>query len=91
MQKSIILELVNNGTGHKNKPELYNNEKYFKSSIRFYNIIDEFIKDLSEDEKQKALDKIFDALGDIEGAAADESFKKGFKLGLMLAAQNFLG
>ena len=90
MQKSIILELVNKGTNHKNKTELHNSEKYFKSSIRFYNIIDGFIKDLSEDEKRKALDKIFDVLGDIEDAAADESFKKGFKLGLTLGAQNFL-
>ena len=90
MKNSIILELVNKGASHKSESEGYNNEKYFKSSMRFYNIIDELCKDLSEDKKQKALDKIFDALGDIEGVAADESFKKGFKLGLTLGAQNFL-
>ena len=90
MQKSIILELVNNGTSYADRSELVNSEKYFKSSIRFYNAIEELCKNLTDDEKQKALDKIMDALGDIESAVTDEYFKKGFKLGLTLGAQNFL-
>lgn len=90
MKNSIILELVNSGTCFTDKAELFNNEEYFKSSLRFYSIIDEFCKNLSEDEKREALDKLIDALGDIESVATDEYFKKGFKLGLTLGAQNFL-
>lgn len=90
MQKSMILELVNNGTRYADKAELFNNEKYFESSRQFYNIVDKICKDLSEDEKQEAVDEILDALGDIESIATDEYFKKGFKLGLIIGAQNFL-
>ena len=90
MQKSIILELVNNGTDFKDRQELFENKEYWQSNTDFNIIIDELCEDLSDDEREKTLEKIFNVLGALEGVVADEYFKKGFKLGLMLAAQNFL-
>ena len=90
MQKSMILELIKNGANYADRQQLFGIKEYWESSTDFNIIIDELCKDLSDDEKRKTLSKIFDALAGMEIVATDEFFKKGFKLGLKLGAQNLL-
>lgn len=90
MQKSIILELVDNWANYTDRSELFEIEEYWKGSNDFNIIIDELCKDLSDEERQKILGKIFEAMGSMERVAIERYFEKGFKLGLTLGVQNVL-
>lgn len=90
MKKSMILELVLNGGFNGEDIKLESNEEYRKNSDELYKICEELCKDMPEEEKRDILNKIFYAQCGAESVAAEEHFKKGFKLGLIIGAQNFL-
>ena len=79
----MILELAFGDESYTEKIKLENNEE-------LYGLCEELCKDMPEGEKRKVIDKIFFAQCGAESIAADEHFKAGFKLGLILGAQNFL-
>lgn len=90
MKKSIILELAFGDESYAEKIKLETNEEYNKNNEELYGLCEELCKDMPEEEKRKVIDKIFFAQCGAESIAADEHFKAGFKLGLILGAQNFL-
>lgn len=90
MDKSIILDLVFDGRCYGDKICLFENNEYSKNNHELFGICEKLCKDLPNEEKHKILNDISDALCAMEGIAADEYFKAGFKLGLKLGAQNFL-
>lgn len=86
----MILELADNGTCYTDKIKLFDNAEYRKNSDDIDKICGELCKDLPDKEKHKILCDISEAICAMERIAADEFFKEGFKLGLILGAQNFL-
>lgn len=90
MENSIILKLVFDGDTYGDKIKINENKDYIKSQQDFDKMIEKLCKDLPEKEKQQLLWDLGMAQGGLEAATADEYFKQGFKLGLTLAAQNFL-
>ena len=90
MEKSIILDLVFDGRCYGDNIVPARNEEYRKNSDEFEKILGKLLKDLPEEEKKKIEWDLSVAHSGMASVAADEFFKAGFKLGLKLAAQNFL-
>lgn len=90
MEKSMILELATNATCYTDKINIFDNEEYTKCSAQVDEMLEEFCKGMTEEEKRTALKNFYAAQGGLEAVTADEYFKEGFKLGLILGAQNFL-
>ncbi len=90
MNKSMILELAHNAYYCSEKLRLNNNKEYQKNYSALFEIFEELCKDMPDEEKREISNKIFDAHCGAEVIAADENFKEGFKLGLIIGAQNFL-
>lgn len=90
MNISKILELAASEESYMEKISLAENAEYKKRLKEVRNILEKFCKNLTEEEKDEALWKFETARGGLEAITADEYFKQGFKLGLILAAQNFL-
>ena len=90
MHKSLILELINNGKHCADRTIHLDNKKYIEYNSALFALIGTLCEDLSEEKTDETIEKICDVLGNMEGVVADEYFKHGFRLGLMLAAQNFL-
>ncbi|MDE6356242.1 MAG: hypothetical protein K2L67_03265 [Clostridia bacterium] len=53
-------------------------------------MFEKFCGEMTEKEKDEIMWRFATAQGEVEAIIADEYFKQGFKLGLILAAQNFL-
>lgn len=90
MNKSIILDLVFDGRAYGDNITMKHNEDYCKCNDDFYKMIEELCKDMPEEQKQKLLFDLSMAQSGLEANTADEYFKQGFKLGLIIAAQNLL-
>lgn len=91
MDKSMILDLAFDGTCYRDGIKIVENEEYKKRNEEYYNIIENLCKHLPEEEKKKIDWDLFLALGGIESIIEEVFFKEGFKLGLIIGAQNFLG
>ncbi|MDE6504634.1 MAG: hypothetical protein K2L42_02055 [Clostridia bacterium] len=90
MDKSIILELTASGKCYFDDITMADNEAYNKCRDETNAMLENFCKDMGKEEKFETMCKFELAQGGLEAATADEYFKQGFKLGLMLGAQNFL-
>ena len=90
MEKSLILELIANGKSYMQSINMFGNKDYKKSSDEIDEMFEKFCKGMTEEEKSEMIMQFTSAQGVIEAAVADEYFKEGFKLGLILGAQNFL-
>jgi len=90
MNKSMILELVSSGKCYMERINVLQNVDYKKSLGEVDELLDKLCEGMTEQEKHDALLKFESAQGGLEATTADEYFKEGFKLGLKLAAQNFL-
>ena len=90
MKNSMILELAYSNYYCSDKIKLYDNKEYQKNYNALFEICEELCKDMSDKEKREISNKVFDAHCGAEVVAADEHFKEGFKLGLIIGAQNFL-
>jgi len=90
MDKSIILKLVFDGACYGDDIKVYDNEDYRKNSDKFNELCEKLCSNLSKEEKQKIMWDLSLAHGGMESAVCDEYFKEGFRLGLILGAQNFL-
>lgn len=90
MAKSIILEIMNGETSYIDKVRINNNADYRKYSSDYEKTLNILCNGLPDDEKRRLLRDLDTAQGGMFVEYADEFFKAGFKLGLSLAAQNFL-
>ena len=90
MEKSLILELIKNGKSYLNSVNMFENGDYKKSVDEIDDMFERFCNGMTEQEKSEMIMKFTSAQGGLEVAVADEYFKEGFKLGLILGAQNFL-
>ena len=90
MDNSIILELIEESGYFMDNVHAEKQLEYRKCSDEFEKILQKLCANMSDDERRNVLDKIFDAESGMQSVYADEYFKAGFKLGLTLAAQNFL-
>ena len=90
MNKSIILELVTGGKNYFDSVNLTENEEYRKCFEEMHNLLEKFCEKISGKDKDEIMWKFDSAQGGLEEFTAEEYFKRGFKLGLILAAQNFL-
>lgn len=90
MQKSMILELAGNGSCYMDDISVMENEEYQKCLKEIQEMLEKFCEGMTAQEKHDVLWKFELAQGGMEAITADEYFKQGFKLGLILAAQNFL-
>lgn len=90
MNKSKILELAASEESYMEKINIAENAEYKKRLKEIRDMLEKFCKDMTEEEKDEALWKFEAAQSEVEAITADEYFKQGFKLGLILAAQNFL-
>lgn len=86
----MIWEIVFNSDCYGDNIVLEENEEYRKNNDELYGICEKLCKDMPEEEKRDILNKIFFAQCGAECVASEEYFKEGFKLGLILGAQNFL-
>ncbi len=90
MNKSIILELTTSGKCYFDDITMADNETYNKCRDETNAMLEHFCKDMGKEERFETMCKFELAQGGLEAATADEYFKDGFRLGLTLAAQNFL-
>ncbi|MBD5584755.1 MAG: hypothetical protein HDQ88_06705 [Clostridia bacterium] len=90
MFKSLILELAGNATCYMDGILMHNIEEYQENSDKFDKIIDKLCEKLSPEDKYKTVFDLQLAMGGMEAMTADEYFKHGFRLGLIMGAQNFL-
>ncbi|MDE7083560.1 MAG: hypothetical protein K2O89_07680 [Clostridia bacterium] len=90
MNKSKILELAFDGACYREDIYACKTEEYKKNNKKFTEILEKLCKDLPEEEKNKTLWDLTVAMGGIESAVEEMFFKEGFKLGLIIGAQNFL-
>lgn len=90
MDKSMILELTKGGNCYTDKILMTENAEYNKCSDEVHEMLVELCKNMTEEEKRKTIWKFELAQGGLEATTADEYFKEGFKLGMILAAQNLL-
>lgn len=86
----MILELAASGRCYMDKITMVENKEYNECADEVHEMLEKFCKDMSEEEKHEIMWKFELAQGGMESTTADEYFKQGFKLGLILAAQNFL-
>ena len=85
----MILELAG-GKCYMEKINLFKNDKYSKCIAEVNDVLDKFGTSLPKEEGYKLIMQLEAAQSEVEAITADEYFKQGFKLGLILAAQNFL-
>ena len=90
MKKSIILELVASGDCYFDDINMADSEEYKKCLSEVRDLLKEFCKGMTENEREEIMWKFETAQGGLEAATANKFFKEGFKLGLTIAAQNFL-
>ncbi len=90
MRKSMILELADNPTRYKEKIDLFKIAKYKENYDKHYELCKKLCANLPDEEKRNFINEMFFAHGGMESVTADEYFKAGFKLGLIIGAQNFL-
>lgn len=89
MAKSIIHKLANEA-GYLDDIVMYNKKEYAKLSKDFEDIINKLCEGMTDEEKYKIIFDFDMARCGMEALTADEHFKRGFKLGLLIGAQNFL-
>ncbi len=90
MNKSMILELAASGNCYMDKITMAENAEYNKCLDEVHEMLEKFCEGMNETEKHETMWKFELAQGGLEATTADEYFKEGFKLGLLLGAQNFL-
>ncbi|MDE5667681.1 MAG: hypothetical protein K2I29_05520 [Clostridia bacterium] len=90
MDKSMILELAFSDKSYDDRIKFADNKKLQESYDKFYEICDKLCKDFSKEEKHNIIWDIDLAMGAVVDVYINEYFKAGFKLGLTIAAQNFL-
>lgn len=90
MNKSMILSLIEDGQYYLDNVNLNENKEYEKYNDEVHEMLEEFCKNLPKDKKHDVIWKFELAQGALETITADEYFKEGFKLGLIIGAQNFL-
>ena len=91
MFKSLIVDLAFDGTCYRDGIKLLEDEEYQKNDKAFWEIVEKLLKNLPKEEQKKINWDLFLALGGIEAAIEELFFNEGFKLGLKIGSQNFLG
>lgn len=89
MDKSIILGMAYS-SGYMERILMSKNEKYAGFSKDFEDIINKLCEGMTKEEKNKIILDLDNAQCGMELLTADENFKAGFKLGLLIGAQNFI-
>lgn len=89
MAKSIIMELADSSACYTDKIRISDNAEYSKWQTEYDKNFTKLCESLPK-ETQKILRDLDTAQGGVLCVYADEYFKAWFKLGLTLAAQNFL-
>ena len=90
MDKSKILDIVFYDKSYVDDIKLLEDKDYKENDKTFWGICEKLLKDLPEEDKKKINSDIFFALGGMEAATRNLYFNEGFKLGLIIGAQNFL-
>ncbi len=90
MDKSMILELAFSGTNYAETVKITEIAEFKEDYDKFDEICDKLCEGISKDEKHKILWDLELAVFGMGSVYSKEYFKAGFKLGLTIAAQNFL-
>ncbi|MDE6355713.1 MAG: hypothetical protein K2L67_00505 [Clostridia bacterium] len=90
MKSSMILELAASEECYMEKINISENTEYFKCFSKLREMFEKFCKNMTEEEKNETLWQLETAVGGLEEVITNEYFKHGFKLGLIIAAQNLL-
>lgn len=90
MNKSKILELAASEESYMEKISLAENAEYKKGLKEVRDMVEKLCKNMTEEEKDETLWRFEAARSEVEAITVNEYFKQGFKLGFIIAAQNFL-
>ncbi len=86
--KSIIEEIYFGKRGFAET--IKTNDNYWKVHEEVGVFYEKLLNELS-DEQKSTLDKMYSVIGGLEAEQSVEHFKEGFKLGLLIAVEAFLG